>query len=80
MQLVKLIVKLSNHLLNVSAFLLCVDLLEYSNLDILLREHALLDEGKEGLLCENILELGIFVAAQLYSISMVHLGDKVWID
>ena len=35
-QLVELIVKLGDHLLNVSALLLCVDLLEDGNFDILL--------------------------------------------
>ena len=80
MQLVKLIVKLGNHMLNVSALLLSVDLLEDSNFDILLSKQALLDEGKEGLLGEDILELGISITAQLYSIGAVHLSDNVWVD
>ena len=80
MQLVELIVELGNHLLNVSALLLCVDLLEDGNFDILLREQALLDEGKEGLLCDDILELGISITAQLEGIGLIHLSDNVWVD
>lgn len=41
-QLVELIVELSNHLLDVGAFLLGVDLLEHGDLHVLLREEALL--------------------------------------
>ena len=40
----------------------------------------MLDEGKEGLLGEDILELGVSITAQLYSVGVVHLSHNVWVD
>lgn len=40
----------------------------------------MLDEGKERLLGEDILELGVSITAQLYCVGVVHLSHNVWVD
>ena len=63
MQLIELVVELSDHLLDVRTFLLGVDLLEHGDLHILLRKEALLHKRVEGFLLEHILDLGVPVTA-----------------
>ena len=61
MQLIKLVIELCNHLLDISTFLLSIDLLEDCHLDILLREQSLLHQREVGLLHEDVLDLGISI-------------------
>lgn len=73
MQLIKLVVELSNHLLDVSAFLFSVDLLEDSDLHILFREETLLHQRVERLLLKHILDLSVPIPSQLSGVCLVHL-------
>ena len=63
MQLVELVVELGDHLLDVGAFLLGIDLLEDGDLHVLLGEEALLQERVVGLLLKNVLNLGVAITA-----------------
>ena len=76
-QLVELVVELGDHLLDVSAFLLGVDLLEDGDLHVLLGEEALLQERVVGLLLKNVLNLGVTITTQLRSVRLVDLGNHV---
>ena len=76
-QLVELVVELGDHLLDVSAFLLGVDLLEDGDLHVLLGEEALLQERVVGLLLKNVLNLGVTITTQLRSVRLVDLGYHV---
>ena len=79
MQLIELVVELCNHLLDVSAFLLGIDLLEDSDLHVLLGEEALLQERVVRLLLKNVLNLGVAITTQLRGIRLVDLGYHVWV-
>ena len=76
-QLVELVVELGDHLLDVGAFLLGVDLLEDGDLHVLLGEEALLQERVVGLLLKNVLNLGVTITTQLRSVRLVDLGYHV---
>ena len=76
-QLVELVVELGDHLLDVSAFLLGVDLLEDGDLHVLLGEEALLQERVVGLLLKNVLNLGVTITTQLRGVRLVDLGYHV---
>ena len=76
-QLVELVVELGDHLLDVSAFLLGVDLLEDGDLHVLLGEEALLQERVVGLLLKNVLNLGVAITTQLRGVRLVDLGYHV---
>ena len=76
-QLVELVVELGDHLLDIGAFLLGVDLLEDGDLHVLLGEEALLQERVVGLLLKNVLNLGVTITTQLRSVRLVDLGYHV---
>ena len=64
MQLIKLVVKLSNHGLNISTLFLCIKLLENSTFNILFVQHPLLQESYKWLLGYDIAYLGILVTSE----------------
>ena len=80
MQLVKLIVELSNHLLNICTFFLRVNLLEHCDLHVLLGEEPLLQQGEEWFLLQHVLDLSVTVAAQLRGVRLVNLVDHLRIE
>ena len=80
MQFVKLVVELSDHLLNVGRFFLSIELLEDGNLDIVLLQHALLHHRQEGLLGQHVFDLGVFVPAEELHVRLVDLVDELRVD
>lgn len=73
MKLIKLVVELGDHLLNVCAFLLRVESLYHCKLHVVLRETTLLQEGEVGLLDEHVLHLGVLIVGQQLHIRLVDL-------
>ena len=61
MQLIELVVELSNHGLDVCTFLLCIQLLKHSTLNLLLVKHALLQESQERFFSDDVPHLCILV-------------------
>ena len=80
MQLVKLVVELSDHLLNVGRLFLSIELLEDGNLDIVLLQHALLHHRQEGLLGQHVFDLGVFVAAEQLHVRLIDLIDELRVN
>jgi len=77
MQLIKLVVELSYHLLDVSTFLFSVDLLEDSDLHVLFREETLLHQRVERLLLKHIPNLSVPIPGQLGSVCLVDRVDHL---
>ena len=80
MELIKLVIKLRDHLLDVGALLLLIDLLEDGHLDVLLTEQTLLHERVEGFLGKHVPDLGVLVASEHLAVSLVDLGDEVGVN
>ena len=73
MKLIKLIVELGNHLLNISTLFLSVEFLEYCRFDFLFVNHALVNERDEGLFRKDISNFSILVMREELYIGLVYL-------
>jgi hypothetical protein len=73
-QLVKLIVKLGYHLLNVGTLFLSIEPLNNSQFHVVLWEITLLNHWEKRLLSEDIFNFCIFVLSKELNIGLVHLS------
>ena len=75
MKLVKLIVELGNHLLDVGTLFLCIEFLEYGRFYLLFVDVALDNERVEGLFRKDISHFSILIMREELYIRLVNLRD-----
>lgn len=80
MELIKLVVELGNHLLDVSRFFFGVELLEDSDLNIVFMKHTLLHHRQERLRRKHVFYLSVLIATKQLHVSLIYLVDELWVQ